>query len=643
MNSEKLKRQNMILTPEISKLFPFLSLIIVGMIVALIFTIFDVPVSSTDNTGKPNTKVISSVFITFFFCLLVLGIFLFFSPDMKKLFSQIRNVSYVILYTIFAILFYTLVPSDILNTYSYIINPFVILLGVFSFYKGISSNYIEKFNIQYERIKMIAILFCFITFMTVFYNINPGGAASKYFGYSLLLSIVLSVFAFLYLIILMTLPLDSGKYKSDLLSNFSAYGIFGTLLFITFLVAMSIIISTNKATFFEDKTKSSIIMIYILLISIIWSILLGSNLFSSHTDKLSPRVEFLKKSLLVLLGLVMSGLLIYWITYNIESLSSGSSITQFILNLLLVAIILGLIYKTINVKLPAGNEKKNAFFALMSAVFLYIPCVLNSSFDWLGKQVVGQYHATEAGSGLMLLVAIGIIVAYFKTPSLFNAISSQGGNQLVNRPVYTNTIYNLGNYQELNGGSETFDYQYAISCWVFIDAAPPNMNSNYNNYTSLLNFGQKPNILYNGKKNSLMITMQQKDLKNKTTNDLLDFDDNGNRIIYVKNDFLLQKWNNIVLNYNGGTLDVFLNGELVKSSIEVVPYYTYDSLTIGQNDGINGGICNVVYFRKALTSQNIYYIYNSVKGRSPPVLNDSNETILVKNINQTTNSVNSVI
>jgi hypothetical protein len=139
-----------------------------------------------------------------------------------------------------------------------------------------------------------------------------------------------------------------------------------------------------------------------------------------------------------------------------------------------------------------------------------------------------------------------------------------------------------------------------------------------------------------------MITMEQKDLKDVTKNKLTDFDNEGNRIIYINNSFLLQKWNNIIINYNGGTMDVFLNGELVKSSIEVVPYYTFDNLTIGETDGIKGGICNVVYFRRALTSTNIYYVYNSVKNRTPPILNDSNQTIMVKNVNTTINSANTV-
>jgi hypothetical protein len=274
--------------------------------------------------------------------------------------------------------------------------------------------------------------------------------------------------------------------------------------------------------------------------------------------------------------------------------------------------------------MPVGNHKKNAFFSLIMNILFYIPCLLGDIFDWFGKGIGG----TNTGSIMMLLAIIIIIVIYFSIPKLFNTVSTQGGKQLVNKPVYTDSQYNLGNYVDLNE-SEDFDYQYAISCWIFIDAAPPNMNTNYTKYTSLLNFGYKPNILYNGKTNSLMITMQQKNLNDITENKLTDFDEEGNRIIYINNDILLQKWNNLIINYNGGTLDIFLNGELVKSSIEVVPYYTLDNLTIGEKDGIKGGICNVIYFSKALTSQNIYYLYNTVKNRNPPTLNESNETILV--------------
>jgi hypothetical protein len=282
-----------------------------------------------------------------------------------------------------------------------------------------------------------------------------------------------------------------------------------------------------------------------------------------------------------------------------------------------------------NVDLPYGNNKKNAFFNIISNSILYIPCVLSSIFDQIGKMAVGEYKTNNAGSFIMLFVAIVLIIAYLKTPNLINSINTQGGNQLVNKPISTDTEHNLGSYEEINGNNK-HDYQYAMSFWLYLDSAPPNTNPTYNNFTSVLNFGNKPNILYNAKDNTLMITMYQKDLKNITKNKLTDFDSDGNRIIYIKQNVLLQKWNNIILNYNGGTMDIFLNGELVKSSAEVIPYYTNDKLTIGDNNGIKGGISNLVYFKKVLTTSNIYYLYNTVKNRSPPILNDSNETIIKK-------------
>ena len=239
------------------------------------------------------------------------------------------------------------------------------------------------------------------------------------------------------------------------------------------------------------------------------------------------------------------------------------------------------------------------------------------------------------------IVTIILIVLYFKLPFLLNKFILQGGKQLVNDPERTDSLNSLGTYQELNG-SDNYKYQYAISFWVYIDAEPPNTNSSYNKFTSLLNFGEKPNILYCGKTNTLMITMLQQDLKKLTKNKLTDFDENGNRILYVKQDVLLQKWNNIVVNYSGGVLDIFLNGELVKSDIGVVPYYKIDNLTIGENNGISGGICNVVYFSKPLNTINMYILYNMVKDKTPPVLSASNSKILKQNVNTTISSVKTV-
>jgi hypothetical protein len=91
-------------------------------------------------------------------------------------------------------------------------------------------------------------------------------------------------------------------------------------------------------------------------------------------------------------------------------------------------------------------------------------------------------------------------------------------------------------------------------------------------------------------------------------------------IVYKNDKFLLQRWNHFVINYNGTNLDIFLNGELVKANIKATPSMKLDSLVTGTNSGIYGGLCNLVYYRKPLTITQIYYIYNMLKDKKPPVL-----------------------
>jgi len=635
---DKTAKENILTNLKMPSAFYPVIFMIIFLIIMMSLIFLKVPINFTSKPlNKSQNEIIANVFIILSFSLIVFLLCFMFLPnfkEFKELFQQISSVTYVLLYTIFLILFLTLMPSDTLNKYAIYITPITIVLGLFSFYKAAKTDYIEKFNINYERIKTIIMIFCLITCYIVYYNIDPGQLISKSFGYSLLLTIIIAVFALLYLIIIFTLqdknkPPESGEKTTSLFENFTKFSVYGSISFIIFLITITVLISTYPGGFFTDKTSAASILIIVLMICVLWSTLLVTNLFPEFTNKALAidSTNFFKRALLVLFGIIISSLIIFWLVYNIQNLSSDSSIVSFILNILLVIILLGLIYKTINVNLPEGNSRKNGLFNIIINLIFYIPCIFSNAFDSIGKFAAGEINATTAGSLIMLGVAILLLVAYFALPKLFNKFSLQGGKQLVNKPVYTDSQYSLGTYEELNGHPD-FDYQYAISFWVFLDAVGPNTNASYEKYTSLLNFGNKPNILYNGKINTLMITMQQKNLEKNTNNKFLEFDDNGNRILYKSNDILLQKWNNIIINYNGGVLDIFLNGDLVKSDAGVVPYYTLDSLTIGEKDGLKGGICNVVYFNKPLTAYKINNVYNSVKFRTPPTTNESDETII---------------
>jgi hypothetical protein len=597
---------------------------IIFLIIMLLLIIFKVNLSFK-GVPKSDDSIVANIFIILFLGLLILGICFALLPSLKeigKLFAQISSVTYVIIYTIGMILFLTMVPEDTLNTYAKYILPATALLGIILFYKGIKTSYIEDFNINYERIKMMIIMLCLITVFITYYNIDPGGYIEEYFGLSLLITIILTVFAFLYLIIILTVPSDNG---GSLYSNMTNFGKYGTLAFIIFLIAITIIISTYKGGFFNDKETSLLSMIIILLICILSGALFISNIFPQSVggadgDKLS----LFKRSLLSLFGIVISSLIIYWIVYNIQEITSESGLISFILNALLVLIVLSLIYKTFFAKLPAGNSNKNAFFSLIMNMLFYIPCI----FGDIMEKITSEYNATTKNSVIALVIAILIIVSYFVLPRLSSKVQLRGGKQLVNKPVYTDKLYSLGNYIQLNDGSDKIDYQYAISFWTFIDAAPPSTSPAYNKYTSLLNFGYKPNVMYNAEKNTLIVITQQKFINKTESNELLDLDEKNKKVIYKNTNFLLQKWNNIIINYSGSTMDVFLNGELVSSAPNIIPYNTLDTLSIGEDNGIKGGICNVIYYNKSLDSMTIKGLYNQSKNLDPPVISDNNDTII---------------
>jgi hypothetical protein len=651
MDTTTTTKENLLPEFKLSSMaIPFGSVLLVLTIILFILLFnqgFSFSKPETKTSTKTANEITSDVFIVLTFLLVGAGLLFFLLPKFKdnihEFLEQISNTIFVFIYTIFFIIFFLAIPSDVLDNYGYIITPLTILLTGYMFYKGSSINYIENFNINYERIKTIILFLCFITVCIVYYSVDPGGYIDKYYGPSLLITILIAVFSLLYLIIVLTLPdttkpVDVKSGSSNFLENFSKFSVYGSILFILFLIIVTIGIYNYPGGISNNKSMLATIIIVLFLILTIWGSGLLIAIFPEVSDKSMniSKMSTFKKSLLTLFGIIISGLLIAWLVYFLQNLSGESSTISFILNLSLVLVILMLIYKTINVELPGkGNSKKDSFFSLIMNLILYIPCAFSGALDSGVKKFNSAKPASgdnsEVLSSIMLLVFTIIILAviliiYYKIPSLVELFTLQGGTLLVNKPVYTDTLYTLASYEELNG-TDQFEYQYGLSFWVFLDANSPSASSASNKFVSLVNYGNKPNILYRASTNTLMITMEQKGLS-KTKNKLIDFDENGNRIIYKQNNVLLQKWNNIVINYAGGTLDIFFNNDLVKSAIEVVPYMSLDNLTIGSDSGINGGICNVVYFKSPLTTSKMYILYNMVKDKTPPITTEANKTII---------------
>ena len=305
----------------------------------------------------------------------------------------------------------------------------------------------------------------------------------------------------------------------------------------------------------------------------------------------------------VALGII---LLCFWAFGNVPTLMNGIVVS---LNFAIIVSILGLVYYYSKDKALFTNT--NTWKGLITNIIFYIPCIYVDIIEWIKY----QYKITTRTDVIMLCIAISLFLVGSFKDKIHDFLFRPKGMLLLNEPVWLNNKTTLGSYLELNDikddsnesdDKNNYKYNYAISAWIYINYQGPNTNPSYTEYTPLLSYGNKPNILYNGLKNTLKITMQQ--------------GQDGIKNVYKTTDLKMNKWNHFLLNYSGGTLDTFINGELQASEPGVIPYMEFDTLVGGSDNGIHGGICNVQYFKRYLQIDTIRSLYTSFKDKTPPII-----------------------
>lgn len=237
---------------------------------------------------------------------------------------------------------------------------------------------------------------------------------------------------------------------------------------------------------------------------------------------------------------------------------------------------------------------------LKSSVFL-VPCMI---IDYIiipllsfSKNIQNKYDYTYV---ILLVIQIVFLLFYFYYDRVLYMLYSYNGVVLLDSPNYLDSKHTLGNYENLHiptsssiknkdqlNSSElsNFNYNYGIQAWIYIDNQSPNNITN--TFTNILQYGENPIIEYNVETHTLRIKV--KDKKNTKT------------VIYETNDLPIQTWNQFVINYTNGYIDIFINSVLVATSKGDIPYMKYDSVVSGETNGVHGGITNVLYFKSPMS------------------------------------------
>jgi hypothetical protein len=293
---------------------------------------------------------------------------------------------------------------------------------------------------------------------------------------------------------------------------------------------------------------------------------------------------------------------LYFIFYMASYYTNFSAYFLFGINALIFIGMITLAVKYFGIHDGKQSDSPPTWTKLLVKIITYIPCLLLDLVDYLKY----QYQITTKPIMIVFIVELLLIGLYLIYPWIVKQFLSHNSTQLVNEPTVLNNETNLGSFSDVNYVDDKFQYKYAVSGWIYIDSFPPETNSSYDTYTSLLNIGDKPNFLFNAAKNKLKIMLKTQG--------------NVESILYETDEFRMQKWNHVIVNYDGATMDIFINNELVSSTPGSIPYNNNTMMTCGTMNGIYGGVCNVNYFKEAISRAKITWLYSSVKKLNPPVI-----------------------
>jgi len=424
----------------------------------------------------------------------------------------------------------------------------------------------------------------------------------------------------------------NAENKSKNASNILLY-------FIVLILFIAVILSINNSKIGVLSSFNGTISSYIYAI-IAFSVIFGISYIYIYIKTLDTSVkngEFittLTYSLFTLFGLFFFFTLINWIIQLIKTFTfTKSSILGVILNIAIIITLMAILFKMITY---SSYYKESPLLQVVIGSVFYIPCIFISLLD----KITGIYKNNKDNISnnlfnfnltdvLLIIIAVVLYILYFNFTNIYTKYSSQGGEILLKEPLSTDSKKLLSSYNSLvSPKNNVHSYNYGLSCWLFIDGS-----NTTDKFYSLLDYGGKPSIKYRGVDNTLMITIDNKMVNGNPIKEKNNLDDSGNIIIYKNTNLLLQKWNNIVINYKSGILDIFINGELIQSFKGYIPYMKKDNITSGDKNGIHGGICNVVYFDKSLNLVQIQNVYNSVKDFNPPILLNFYDDLYISYLN----------
>lgn len=393
-------------------------------------------------------------------------------------------------------------------------------------------------------------------------------------------------------------------------TNFLVAVIFGTIVLYVY---------DKYPNFIYDNSK---ILFYMAIVLI--PLYLGISGASFDVEGIPAETKYIFYMLISIFCVLMAYTYIDISNYQLELAQYVSSI------LVIVAIVVGLtiIYRVFSNYL----RSLDGTLGFISYLVFYIPCMISDFIAYMLK----EFKSTTHDVYILFILELVILLLIIYYPAIINALFKKKEEiSLLHDPVFLNnhkSIYNMEDLKresiyintDLKKNRGIISKNYSVSLWIFANPIP---NFNTNKEYSLFSFDGKPELKfkYNTIKNDTndaSVILNKKDSPYIYRAYLSNNPNSNGDLEFVDLDAPLQRWINIVFNYTGKNVDIFVNGELQKTTtLEKLPTFSnYDIINIGEDSGISGSICNINYYPYTLSRRQITQAYNIYSTQNPPII-----------------------
>lgn len=390
--------------------------------------------------------------------------------------------------------------------------------------------------------------------------------------------------------------------------------VYGLISFFTLLTATSLYYVSTNANIL-DSTKYT--YTFITFIPLILLIIASFFIFNKNIKVFN-----------LIVGLSIVGIVFTICYYFNTILSFGNRYGTFfniifqIINFSIILVGLAIVFSIFEKKI----RSLTGFTGLIVNLIFLIPCLLTDFIEYIKDQL----KITPNITFVLFIIEIIFILLYVYIPYLFTTKIIQGnGVPLLTDSVFLNTKTDIAKTKDLEpinrnefGSSANISEQstdnvqdadirnnYTFSMWIYL-----NQQSQVIVEKNIFNYGlTHPKISYISNDNN-----------KSTKNDMeyITISVNGNKS--YKFEISRQKWNHIVFNYNNGSTDIFINGTLERTFYftngdDYPTYSQSDLVSVGDDNGVSGAICNVEYYSTPLTSIQIASKYNLLMNKNPPI------------------------